>query len=57
MLSVIRVLMAQSKEEVILSRLTELRIRLAFFKTPVSKMSDEQKQMVLDLTPEQILAR
>lgn len=49
--------MAQSKEEVLLSRLTELRIRLAFFKTPVSKMSDEQKQMILDFTPEQILAR
>nr|XP_022340193.1 huntingtin-like isoform X2 [Crassostrea virginica] len=56
-LSVIRVLMAQSKEEVILSRLTEMRIRLALFRTPFSKLSEDQRQMIQDLMPEQILAR
>lgn len=49
--------MAQSKEEVILSRLTEMRIRLALFRTPFSKLSEDQRQMIQDLMPEQILAR
>ncbi|XP_056004424.1 huntingtin-like isoform X2 [Ostrea edulis] len=56
-LSVIRVLMAQSKEEVILSRLTELRIKLALFKVQASKVTEEQKQVIQNLIPEQILAR
>jgi hypothetical protein len=49
--------MAQSKEEVILSRLTELGIRLALFKVQASKVTEEQKQIVQNLIPEQILAR
>ncbi|XP_061171379.1 huntingtin-like isoform X1 [Saccostrea echinata] len=56
-LSVVRVLMAQSKEEVILSRLTELRIKLTLFKVHSSKLTEEEKQMVQDMVPEQILAR
>ncbi|XP_060084449.1 huntingtin-like [Ylistrum balloti] len=55
-LSVLRVLMAQSKEEVILSRMQELGLGLNVFKVPSREMTTEERDLALTLSPEEVLA-
>ncbi|XP_033756060.1 huntingtin-like [Pecten maximus] len=55
-LSVLRVLMAQSKEEVILSRMQELGLGLNVFKVPSREMTSEERDLALVLLPEEVIA-
>ena len=56
-LSILRVLMAQTKEEVVLSRINELGLRLHVFKTTDPELTEREKLLVEALTPEEVMAR
>lgn len=53
-LAILRVLMAQSKEEVILSRLQELGLELTLFKAPCQ--DDETSNQISALASDDVLA-
>lgn len=55
-LSLLRVLMAHSKEEVILTRMQELKLKLTVFKVTASELSEEERLLVLAFTPEETIA-
>ena len=48
--------MAHSKEEVVLTRMQELRLKLTVFKVAPSDLSEEEKLQVLAFTPEETIA-
>ncbi|KAK3589444.1 hypothetical protein CHS0354_020780 [Potamilus streckersoni] len=56
LLSVLRVLMVQSKEEVILSRLQEIGLKVNVFKLLVTELSNKDKSFVAALGPEEMFA-
>ncbi|XP_053407184.1 huntingtin-like isoform X2 [Mercenaria mercenaria] len=56
-LSVLRVLMAQTKEEVVLSRIHELGLKLHVFQTGESEITERERGVVDSLSPEEIMAR
>ena len=55
-LSLLRVLMAHSKEEVVLTRMQELKLKLTVFKVSPSELSEEERLQVLAFTPEETIA-
>ena len=55
-LSMMRVLMAHSKEEVVLTRMAELKLKLMVFKVPVADLTEEEKLHVLAFSPEETIA-
>ncbi|KAL3864910.1 hypothetical protein ACJMK2_006556 [Sinanodonta woodiana] len=56
LLSVLRVLMVQSKEEVILSRLQEIGLKVNVYKLLVTELNDKDKSFVSALGPEEVFA-
>ncbi|KAK3095770.1 hypothetical protein FSP39_018831 [Pinctada imbricata] len=56
-LSILRVLMAQSKEEVLLSRCSDLGLGLSLFKIDSSNITEEHRNLTSSFSPEQMLAR
>ena len=55
-LSLLRVLMAHSKEEVVPTRMQELRLKLTVFRVAPADLSEEEKLQVLAFTPEETIA-
>ncbi|XP_060568114.1 huntingtin-like isoform X3 [Ruditapes philippinarum] len=56
-LSVLRVLMAQTKEEVVLSRIHELGLKMHVLKTSDIEVTERDRDVVDSLSPEEIMAR
>ena len=55
-LSILRVLMAQTKEEVVLSRIQELGIKLHVFKIQENDIPEAYRSKIAALSPEYIIA-
>ena len=55
-LAILRVLMAQTKEEVVLSRIQELGIRLHVFKVQETDIPEAYKSKIAAMSPEYIIA-
>jgi len=56
-LSILRVLMAQTKEEVVLGRINELGLKLHMFKPQDMELTDRESGIVAALRPEELMAR
>ena len=56
-LSVLRVLMAQTKEEVVLSRIHELGLKMHVLKITNEEVTERDRDVVDSLSPEEIMAR
>jgi len=55
-LSILRVLMAQSKEEVMLSRMLELSLSISLYKTHSKDVTEDDKELTGRLDPEDTIA-